>query len=103
MSNHTPLRAAAIAEAARAAGAIDATEIPLLIGPGDGTAAQRVAALKAAKPHLFRKDARDMTDAEFKAAKAGFSREIARQQAERDVNSGLARRLSKFQTTKDSQ
>jgi hypothetical protein len=60
----------ALVAAADAAGAIDATEIPLFVGPGDGTAAERVAALKTAKPHLFRKNARDMTDAEAKAALA---------------------------------
>jgi rRNA maturation endonuclease Nob1 len=60
----------AIIRAATAAGAFDPDDIQLYIGPGDGTAAERVAALKTAKPHLFRKTAKEMTDAEAKAALA---------------------------------
>jgi hypothetical protein len=66
MTEHTPLRAAAIADAARQAGAIDPNEIVALIPANELMNAQdAVAALKCLKPHCFMpKHARDMTPAE---------------------------------------
>jgi hypothetical protein len=72
-----------ITAAAANAGAIDAAEISALIPPGGaGSATDQVAALKAAKPYLFRPDAAAMTPAEYAAAKAEIVRaDRARQRA----------------------
>jgi hypothetical protein len=70
MTEHSPLRAAAITEAAKAAGAYDPADAVVLI-PATETLnpSEAVAALKAMRPHLFRpKQARDMTAAERDAA-----------------------------------
>ena len=67
---HSAFRAAAINAEATAAGAIDNEAVLALIPSGEPmTPADAVAALKAAKPHLFRpKLSRDMTQAEYDAA-----------------------------------
>jgi hypothetical protein len=52
--------------AGKEAGAIDPGDMPALVAQSDGTAAERVAALKATKPHLFQpKQAKDMTPGEY--------------------------------------
>jgi hypothetical protein len=70
MSRHSELRIAAIVQAARAAGAIDADDIALFIPRKETMApAEAVAAVKAMRPHLFNPTpAKEMTQAEYHAA-----------------------------------
>jgi hypothetical protein len=74
MTKHTPLRAAAIAEAARAAGAIDPNDVVALIPANELLhPADAVAALKSIKPHHFMpKRALDMTAEEHSAGLKKF-------------------------------
>jgi hypothetical protein len=67
---HTAFRAAALVAASTAAGAIDPGDILANIPAAEAMPAEEaVAAVKAAKPHLFRpKQARDMSDEEYRAA-----------------------------------
>ncbi len=67
---HTAFRAAALVAASTAAGAIDPGDILANIPAAETMPAdEAVAAVKTAKPHLFRpKQARDMGDAEYRAA-----------------------------------
>jgi hypothetical protein len=69
-TSHTPLRRAALAEAARAAGAIDPNDVVALIPANELLhPTDAVAALRALRPHHFRaKQARDMSKAEYDAA-----------------------------------
>lgn len=66
----TDLRNAAIVEAARAAGAVDASDIPAFISASETLApAEAVAALKSVKPYLFTPPpARTLSPAEYDAA-----------------------------------
>ncbi len=70
MTDHNPIHAAAIAEAARAAGIYDPADAIAAIPAGETLPpAEAVAALKIIKPHWFRPpDARDMTPKERDAA-----------------------------------
>ena len=79
MSDHTPLRAAAITEAARTAGAIDPNDAAIFIPASETlTPSEAVAALKLTKPHLFGPpDARTMKPGDYAAAKRKMLRRHA--------------------------
>jgi hypothetical protein len=71
-NRHSPFRAAALVAASTAAGAVDAGDVLANIPPGETVPPdEAVAAVKAIKPHLFKpKDARQMSDEEYRAALA---------------------------------
>lgn len=104
MTQHTPERATAIVDAARAAGAHAPEDFPILIPPGEMVnPADAVAKIKESRPHFFKKSVVEMDAKEFAAAKREAIRDGDRQRGAAD-QAALMRRLSrKYPTQKDSQ
>jgi hypothetical protein len=103
MSDHTPERAAAIVDAARAAGAHDPTEMLVLIPPGEMVnPADAVATIKARKPHFFKKSVAEMDPAEFAAARRDVLRDADRQRQADDQAAMMGRLSRKYPQPKDS-
>jgi hypothetical protein len=86
-----------ITAAAASAGAIDPAEISVLIPAGGAESAMdQVAALKAAKPYLFRPAARAMSPAEYTGAKAEFFKSEKQRQRQAADAADIARATHKF-------
>lgn len=103
MSDHTPERAAAIVDAARAAGAHDSTEMLALIPPGEMVnPADAVAKIKATKPHFFKKSVAEMDAAEFAEAKRGVIRDADRRRQADDQAAMMGRLSRKYPNPKES-
>jgi hypothetical protein len=106
MTAPDPKAADAVRAAANAAGAVDDDAIAAMVDLGAVTlpaigqgsnAHELVAALKAQRPHLFKPSIREMTPAEYQAAKVGLLRDARAKQREIDAANTLERIEKRYQ------
>ena len=96
---HTPERATAIIEAARAAGAHHPEDFTILIPPGEMiNPTDAVAKFKEARPHFFKKSVAEMDAKEFAAAKREVIRDAEKQQRANNQTAMMARLSRKYST-----